>query len=90
MAKLTPVQMLLLARDIRRLTAKIHRANPDDHIRQMIDAAPDQLEARVWVMAFDDPATDSLIQDQDRYADSRPVTTTISWGNGYATLVQQP
>ncbi len=41
----------LIARDIRRLTAKIQRANIDDDTREMIDAALDQLETRVWAMA---------------------------------------
>ncbi len=80
----------LLARDIRRLAAKIHRANVDDDTRQMIDTALEQLEARVWLMSFHDPVNDTLIQDQDTYSDGRPVTTTISWGDGYATLVHPP
>ncbi len=79
----------LLARDIRRLTAKIHRTNIDD-ARQMIDAALDQLETRVWLLSFHDPASGVLIKDEDVYSDGRPVTTTISWGEGYATLVHGP
>ncbi len=77
----------LLARDIRSMTANMHRANIDDDTRQMIGTALEQLEARVWLMSFHDPVTGTLIQYQDRYADGRPVTTTISWGDGYATLV---
>ncbi len=80
----------LIARDIRRLTAKIQRANIDDDTREMIDAALDQLETRVWAMAFHDPATGILIQDEDIYADGRRVTTRISWGEGYVTLVHSP
>jgi DNA-binding ferritin-like protein len=45
----------LLARDIRRLTAKIHRANIDADTRQMIDSALEQLESRVWLISFHDP-----------------------------------
>lgn len=80
----------LIARDIRRLTAKVHRANVDDDTRQMIDAALDQLETRAWLLAFHDRASGDLIPDQDFYSDGRPVTTTISWGDGYATLVHSP
>ncbi|OBI18301.1 hypothetical protein A5712_00340 [Mycobacterium sp. E2327] len=80
----------LFSRDIRRLTAKIHHANIDDETQKMVDAALDQLETRVWVMSFHDPASSRLIQNQDRYADGRPVATTISWGEGYATLVHSP
>jgi hypothetical protein len=80
----------LLARDIRRLTAKIHRADIDDDTRDMIDSALEQLEVRVWLMSFHDPVSDVLIRDQDSSSDGRPVTTTISWGEGYATLVHCP
>jgi hypothetical protein len=80
----------LLARDIRRLTAKIHRADIDDATREMIDAAPDQLETRAWAMSFHDPATGSLIKDDGVYSDGRPVTTTIHWGEVCATLVHSP
>jgi hypothetical protein len=80
----------LLARDIRRLTAKVHRAEIDGDTLEMIDSALDQLEGRVWLMSFHDPARDDLIRDQDVYSDGRPVTTTISWGEGYATLVHCP
>ena len=80
----------LLARDIRRLTAKIHRADIDDDTLEMIDSALDQLEARVWLMSFHDHVSGGLIRDQDVYSDGRPVTTTISWVEGYATLVHCP
>jgi hypothetical protein len=80
----------LLSRDIRRVTAMIHRADIDDDTRKMIDAALDQLETRVWVMAFHDPAAGSLIKDQNVYSDGRPVTTAIDWGGGFATLVHSP
>ncbi len=80
----------LLSRDIRRLTAKIRRANVDDETREMIDSALDQLETRVWLLAFHDPTTGGLIENEDVYSDGRPVTTTISWGDGYATLVHCP
>ncbi len=80
----------LLARDIRRLTAKVHRAEIYGDTLEMIDSALDQLEARVWLMSFHDPARGDLIRDQDVYSDGRPVTTTISWGDGYATLVHCP
>jgi hypothetical protein len=72
------------------LAAKVHRTNIDDDTREMIDSALDQLESRVWLLAFHDPATSTLIQDQDRYDDGRPVTTMIDWGQGYATLVHSP
>jgi hypothetical protein len=80
----------LLSRDIRRLTAKIRRANIDDETRERIDAALEQLEARVWVALLHDPTRDVLIQDQDVYSDGRPVTTTTDWGDGFATLVHCP
>ena len=77
----------LLARDIRRLTAMIHRAEIDGDTREMIDSALEQLEGRVWLMSFHEPAGGVLIQDQDVYSDGRPVTTMIDWGSGFATLV---
>lgn len=80
----------VLARDIRRLTATIHRADIDGGTRELIDTALEQLESRVWLMSFHDPASGTLIQNQDVYSDGRPVTTTINWGDGYATLVQPP
>lgn len=80
----------LLARDIRRLTATIHHSQIDDGRREMIYAALEQLEARVWLTFFHDPVTNTLINDQDEYSDGRPVTTTIGWGNGFATLVHCP
>ncbi len=80
----------LLARDIRRLTAMIHRPDLDEDKKAMIDTALEQLETRVWVMAFHDPATGSLIKDEGVYSDGRPVTTTIDWGGGFATLVHSP
>ncbi len=45
----------LFSRDIRRLTAKIHRANIDGDTRQVIDSALELLEARAWLLTFDDP-----------------------------------
>ena len=80
----------LLSRDIRRLTALIHRTEIDGDTRAMIDAALEQLEARVWVTFFHDPVTNVLIQDQGVYSDGRPVTTTVDWGDGFATLVHCP
>jgi hypothetical protein len=80
----------LVARDIRRLTALIHRADIDDETRDLLDAALEQLEARVWLTSFHDPVRDVLIQDQDTYSDGRPVTTTIDCGSGVATLVHCP
>jgi hypothetical protein len=80
----------LVTRDIRRLTALIHRADIDSGTRAMIDAALEQLEARVWVALLHDPISGVLVQDQDVYSDSRPVTTTINWGDGFATLVHCP
>lgn len=77
----------LVARDIRRLTALIHRVDIDDETRAMIDAALEQLEARVWTMWMYDPARKVLIKDPGVYADGRPVTTMIDWGHGFATLV---
>jgi hypothetical protein len=41
-------------------------------------------------MSFHDPASGVLIRDQDVYSDGRPVTTTIDWGNGFATLAHSP
>jgi hypothetical protein len=72
----------LLARDIRRLTATIQRANIDDDTREMIDAALEQLESRVWLFSFHDPASDVFVHDQNTYLDGRPVTTTLNWGRG--------
>jgi hypothetical protein len=80
----------LLARDIRRLTATIHRTDIDDGKREMIDTALEQLETRAWLMSFHDPVSGDLIEDEDVYADGRWVTTRISWGEGYATLVHCP
>ena len=80
----------LLAREIRRLTAKVHHANIDNDTTAMIDSALEQLEGRVWLMSFHDPASGRLIQDQDTYSHSGRVTTTINWGDGYATLVHPP
>jgi hypothetical protein len=79
----------LVTRDIRRLTALIHRADIDSGTRAMIDAALEQLEARVWVTLLHDPVTNTLINNQDEYSDGRPVTTTIGWGDGFATLVHR-
>jgi hypothetical protein len=80
----------LVSRDIRRLTALIYRADIDDETRAMIDPALEQLEARVWATLLHDPVTNTLIDNQDEYSDSRPVTTTIGWGDGSATLVHCP
>jgi hypothetical protein len=80
----------LVSRDIRRLTALIYRADIDDETRAMIDPALEQLEARVWATLLHDPVTNTLINNQDEYSDSRPVTTTIGWGDGSATLVHCP
>lgn len=80
----------LVTRDIRRLTALIHRAEIDGATGKFIDAALEQLEARVWMLAFYDPDSEVLIQDQAVYSDGRPVTTTVDWGNGFATLVHCP
>lgn len=80
----------LLSRDIRRLTAQVHRINIDGDGREMIDVALDQLEGRLWWMSFYDPARHDLIRDPDRYSDGRAVTTTITWGGGFATLVHNP
>jgi hypothetical protein len=80
----------LLARDIRRLTAKIHRADIDDEARNVIDTALERLESRLWLMSFYDPASGVLIQDPDVYSDGRPVTTTITWGGGFARLIHSP
>jgi hypothetical protein len=77
----------LLSPDIRRLTALIHRTEIDGDTRAMIDTALEHLEARVWVTLLHDPVTNTLIQDQDAYSDGRPVTTTIDYGDGFATLV---
>ena len=71
----------LIARDIRRLAARVHRANMDVDDRNEIAAALEQLESRVWLFAFTD-ATGALINDEDVYSDGRPVTTTIDWGTG--------
>ncbi len=80
----------LVARDLRRLTALIHGADIGGGTRAMIDAALEQLEARVWVALLHDPTSDVLMQNQDVYSDGRPVTTTIDYGNGFATLVHCP
>jgi hypothetical protein len=80
----------LVSRDIRRLTALTDRAEIDGDTRAMIDAALEQLEARVWLTFFHDPIANVLIHDQDRYSDGRLVTTTIDYGDGFATLVHCP
>jgi hypothetical protein len=41
-------------------------------------------------MSFHDPASGVLIREQAVYSDGRPVTSTIDWGDGYATLVHCP
>jgi hypothetical protein len=41
-------------------------------------------------MSFCHPVTGVLIQDPDVYSDGRPVTTTIDWVHGFATLVHCP
>jgi hypothetical protein len=56
----------------------------------MIDTAQAQLEARVWVTLLHDPVTNTLINNQDEYSDGRPVTTTMGWKDGFATLVHCP
>lgn len=80
----------LISRDIRRLTALIHCADIDGDSRAVIDAAVEQLDARVWATLFHDPVTNVLINNQDEYSDGRPVATTIGWGDGFATLVHSP
>ena len=69
----------LCARDIRRLAAMVDRANLDADIRVEMDSALEQLEARLFLFAFADDATGTLVGDVDRYSDGRPVTTTIDW-----------
>ena len=80
----------LIARDVRRLTAHLYSANLDESLRMQIGAALDQLECRVRSTLMYDPTTGVLIQDQDNYLDGRPVTTTVDWGAGFATLVHCP
>lgn len=80
----------LCARDIRRLAAMVDRANLDADIRVEMDSALEQLEARLFLFAFADDATGTLVGDVDRYSDGRPVTTTIDWGGAFATLVHSP
>jgi len=81
----------LVARDVRRLTASIHQADIDDQSLVAMGAALDQLEARaVWAMLLYEPANGVLIQDPNAYSDGRPVTTTIDWGDGFATSVHVP
>jgi len=80
----------LVARDIRRVTALIHRADIDEQQLAMIDAALEQLQARVVWATFIEPAGDVLIEAPRVYSDGRPVTTTIDWGDAFATLVHSP
>lgn len=80
----------LIARDLRRLTAFVHRAAIDKRLTDSIDGALEQLEARAWAMFLHDPVCGTQIQDEDVYSDGRPVTTTIDWGDGFATLVHCP
>jgi hypothetical protein len=83
----TKYNYALLGREIRRLTAKVHHANIDNGTTAMIDSALEQLEGRVSLMSFHDPASGRLIQDQDTYSHGGRVTTTINWCDGSATLV---
>jgi hypothetical protein len=80
----------LVARDIRRVAALVHRAEIDDGQRAMIDSALEQLESRCWVMFLYDPFSKVLVQDQDVYSDGRRVTTPVDWGDGFTTLVHYP
>ena len=80
----------LLSRDIRRLAAKVHCADIDASAMKVIDTALEQIEGRVWLMSFHDPATGGLIEDEDTYSWGGRVTTTITWGGGFATLVHSP
>jgi hypothetical protein len=71
----------LIGRDIRRLAAVVDRINIPVGARNGIDCALDQLEARVFLLAFaDDASGRTLVVDVDRYSDGRPVTTTVDWG----------
>jgi hypothetical protein len=80
----------LVSRDIRRLTAFVHRVDINEETLAMIDNALEQLDNRAWLMSFHDPQSGNLIKDEDLYSDGRPVTTTIDWGDGFATLVHCP
>ena len=86
----TKYNYALLARDIRRLAALIHRTDIHGPAREPIDHALEKLESRTWLISFVNPASGALVHDQDVYSDGRPVTTAIDWGGGFATLVHCP
>jgi hypothetical protein len=45
---------------------------------------------RYGLTLLHDPVTNTLIQDQNVYSDGCPVTRTIDYGDGFATLVHCP
>ena len=80
----------LVARDVRRLNALIHRADIDGHRLATIETALQKLQLRVtWAMLVD-PISDTAIHDPGFYSDGQAVTTMIDWEEGFATLVHSP
>lgn len=80
----------LVARDLRRMTAMLHTAALDEPTKRRISGALEQLQVRVMMSFFHDPVCDTLLRDPEHYSDGRPVTTTVDWASGFATVVHCP
>jgi hypothetical protein len=85
------------SRDIRRIAAKVRRANLENDAEKEIMRLLEQAEARLLVGIFFDGADDTIEDGTSlvdgnlgTYSDCRRVTTTIDWGHGYATVVHHP
>ena len=85
------------SRDIRRIAAKVRRANLENDAEIEIMRLLEQAEARLLVGIFFDGADDTIEDGTSlvdgnlgTYSDGRRVTTTIDWGHGYATVVHHP
>ena len=85
------------SRDIRRIAAKVRRANLEIEAEIEIMRLLEQAAARLLVGIFFDGADDtvedgtSLVDGNlGTYSDGRRVTTRIDWGHGYATIVHHP
>ncbi|ANO03694.1 Uncharacterised protein [Mycobacteroides abscessus subsp. massiliense] len=78
----------LAARDVRRITAWAHSIGLDEETLERVVTTLEQLEMRVWILAFEDPDSSSgWLDQQDTYSDGHPVTSSVNWGSGHATLV---
>ena len=85
------------SRDIRRIAAKVCRANLENDAEIEIMRLLEQAEARLLVGIFFDGADDTIEDGTSLvdgnlgiYSDGRRVTTKIDWGHGYATVVHDP